>query len=89
MDVFNFIKGEIRMSNNTGPWLPYNLDNSPHRCKQNKNGNGSSKGSNGVTNQKPVVEYEDITYQLEGKVHKVKNKLAPHWSVRRELASRS
>lgn len=25
-------KAEIRMSNSTGKWLPYNLDNSVHRC---------------------------------------------------------
>jgi hypothetical protein len=23
---------EIQLSNNTGAWKPYNLDNSPHRC---------------------------------------------------------
>jgi hypothetical protein len=28
----NTCKAEIRMSNNTGKWLPSNLDGSAHRC---------------------------------------------------------
>ena len=32
----SFCKQEIRMSDNSGQWLPYNLDSSFHQCKKSE-----------------------------------------------------
>ena len=49
-----FCKQTILMSKETGEWLPYNLNNGPHDCRNN--GNGKEKP---ITKQ----EKEEITLQ--------------------------
>ena len=36
-----FCKAKIRMSKETGKWLPYNLNNGPHECQKKEINNGN------------------------------------------------
>jgi hypothetical protein len=45
-----FCESEIKMSNNTGKWLPLNLDGSFHAC------NNSKQGTNGHESKPLTVE---------------------------------
>ena len=40
-----FCKQEIKMSNDSGNWLPYNLDGSLHECRPSKYGKGVEDSS--------------------------------------------
>jgi hypothetical protein len=41
---------EIRLSNDLGRWLPFNLDNSPHECKK----------QSGYTQQQPQQQQKQV-----------------------------
>ena len=43
-----FCNKEIRMSNDTGKWLPMNLDGSFHSCNQNQTSTGTKKVDNNM-----------------------------------------
>ena len=49
-----FCKQEIKMSDNSGKWLPYNLDGSLHECKDKED--------------KPQVKKEQVQSQQEKKL---------------------
>ncbi len=40
-----FCKQEIRMSNDSGNWLPYNLDGTSHECRPSTYGKGVEDSS--------------------------------------------
>jgi len=47
------------MSKETGEWLPYNLNNGPHECRNNGNGKEQEQAQKPITKQ----EKEEITLQ--------------------------
>jgi hypothetical protein len=57
---------EIRMSNNAGKWLPYNLDNTPHVCNP-VNAAESGTGKARVVTQKEtdLIELVDMEERME------------------------
>ena len=52
---------EIRLSNDTGRWLPYNLDNTAHECKKS---NEQQQQPLPPQNKKQIT-LEDIEARLE------------------------
>lgn len=56
----NTCKVEIIMSNNSGKWLPYDLDGSPHRCGEKK-----EKENKPLDNSSKSVSIEDRLQKLE------------------------
>jgi hypothetical protein len=50
-----FCKQEIRLSNDSGKWLPYNLDNTVHECKK----------SNHSQQQPKQLTLEDLDSRLQ------------------------
>lgn len=52
-----YCKQKIRMSDESGKWLPYNKDNSMHNCRSN---NGESNRSYSYTVDKIVEKLESI-----------------------------
>ena len=38
-----YCKREIKLSNDSGKWLPYNLDGSGHECRPSKQGQGQQQ----------------------------------------------
>ena len=59
-----FCKQEIKMSNDSGNWLPYNLRGSLHECRESKKGNGKPQ------QQKKQLTLEELDTRLQ-KVEKV------------------
>jgi hypothetical protein len=59
-----FCKAKIRMSDETGKWLPYELDSGKaHDCRTNANGNGNSKTNGQIQNQKYTLD--EVQKRLE------------------------
>jgi hypothetical protein len=56
-------KKEIRMSNNTGKWLPSNLDGSAHRCFEKGNTNGATPSKTSV--KIGSISLEDLDLRLK------------------------
>jgi hypothetical protein len=58
-------KREIRMSNNSGKWQPFNLDNTAHRCfeKTNRAGNVGARNSGVGENRKIAPSKESLTME--------------------------
>jgi len=61
----NTCKAEIRMSNNTGKWLPYNLDGSAHSCRS-QNGTNKNTGGNLPPVSETKNEKKSHEFTLEG-----------------------
>lgn len=59
-------KVEIRMSNNTGKWLPYDLDGSPHKCNP-VNTAEAEVGKERIATQKEtdLIELVDMEERME------------------------
>ena len=55
-----FCNQEIRLSNDTGKWLPYNLDGSAHECKKS-----SEQPQTQPPQNKKQITLEDIESRLE------------------------
>lgn len=62
-----FYKQEIKMSNDSGNWLPYNLDNSPHECRESTKKDNKTTS---ITTEKNQSTLEDLDTRLQ-KVEKV------------------
>ena len=60
-----FCKQEIKISNDSGNWLPYNSDGSLHECRESKKGNGKPQQQ-----QKKQLTLEELDTRLQ-KVEKV------------------
>ena len=59
------------MSNDSGNWLPYNLDGSLHECREPKKDNGN-KFSRDLTNTKPQTSNIKVTLTLESLDQRIK-----------------
>ena len=61
-----FCKQDIRMSNDTGKWTPYNLDNTAHECKKSSQSQSQSE-SQSQTHQEPnkKLTLENIDFRLQ------------------------
>lgn len=55
---------EIRLSNDSGRWLPYNLDNTAHECKNTKSSQSQTQTQQTQQPQKVVQEHKS-TLSLE------------------------
>jgi hypothetical protein len=56
-------KREIRMSNNTGKWQPFNLDNTAHRCFEKSNENRANSSKTSV--KTGSISLEDLDLRLK------------------------
>jgi hypothetical protein len=56
-------KKEIRMSNNSGKWQPFNLDNTAHRCFEKGNANRATPSKMGV--KTGLISLEDLDLRLK------------------------
>jgi hypothetical protein len=63
-----FCNKEIRMSNDTGKWLPMNLDGGFHSCKKvEKDNNKDKQEPQIIINQDPVNEKEKVRVSPDAK----------------------
>jgi hypothetical protein len=63
-----FCKQEIKMSDSSGKWLPYNLDGSLHECRENNNNNKkivTSAKSKSVAVTATKLTLEDLNKRLK------------------------
>jgi hypothetical protein len=56
-------KKEIRMSNNSGKWQPFNLDNTAHRCFEKGNANRATPSNTSVNGGS--ISLEDLDLRLK------------------------
>ena len=59
-----FCKQEIRLSNDSGKWLPYNLDNTSHECK-------NTKSSQSQPQLQPQIKITLTIEELEQRLTKI------------------
>ena len=59
---------EIRLSNDSGRWLPYNLDNTAHECKNTKSSQSQTQQQpeKEVQEHKSNLTLEDLDLKLKG-----------------------
>jgi hypothetical protein len=56
---------EIRLSNDTGKWLPYNLDNTAHECKKQSGYTQQQPQAQQQQQQQPQQQQTKSTLSLE------------------------
>ena len=64
-----FCKKEIRMSDETGKWLPYNLNNGPHECQKKQEDTTKVNG----TIKKIEAENQRITLTVTEIINRLKS----------------
>ena len=57
-----FCKQEIRLSNDSGNWLPYNLDGSLHECRESVKGKDKPQQ---VKQEQLTITLEDLDLKLK------------------------
>jgi hypothetical protein len=58
-------KKEIRMSNNSGKWQPFNLDNTAHRCFEKGNANANRATPSKTSVKTGSISLEDLDLRLK------------------------